>query len=69
MVRMSYGKSTLGCGRRKLQNEVIDKANNSDYEGNNNKKEFWAFVSRTKGKKKRNVALINSVGGSVTKES
>ena len=66
---MSYGRSVRLrkevkqlVTEKKLQNEVVDKAN-SDYEGN--KKEFWAFVGRrTKGKKKGIVALRNSAGAS-----
>ena len=75
LVRLSYGKSIVGCGKRyikqlvaekKLQvwNKVVHTAT-SDYKGNKN--EFWAFVSRrTKGKKKGIVALRNSAGVSVT---
>ena len=61
---MEGGKAIV-LTEKKLQiwNEVVEKAN-SDYEGN--KKSFWAFVGRTKGKKKGIVALRNTTGVSVT---
>ena len=50
---------------KKLNNwkEVLEKAN-SDYAGN--RKEFWAFVGRTKGRKRAISALRNNAGVSIT---